>query len=67
MPKKYIEREDGKPFIWGWDDESVFFSMDGDNLYDRGIRIQDHPELRAAILALCVKFVREMKKEEPNV
>jgi len=59
--RNHIEREPGQPFLWGWDDESVFFAMDGKNLHEPGICIQDHPELHAAILRMCVEFVE--KKE----
>lgn len=50
-------REPGKPFLWGWDDESVFFVLDdGPGAVCDHHCIQDHPDLHAAILRLCQNY-----------
>ena len=56
--RKRVERESGKPFMWGWDDESVFFVHDGDDLHEHEKRIQDEPELLAAVLKLCDEYYK---------
>lgn len=61
--KTNIEPQPGQPFIWGWDDESIYFTPDGvmDGTPERQRRIQDEPELLAEILKLCQDYYGKQK------
>jgi len=61
MAKRHVEREDGKPFIWGWDDESIYFVFNPNDLAERGKRIQDHPELMEKIIRACAEYFSGME------